>query len=377
MKYRPLNKFFFSIFLIIPSLSYSQNKPSLQVFDKSKVCDGYILWQDKTKCQLIDREGKVIYNFPGNLCAFFNDKKEIAAHVGGCLVVYNKDLDIIWKKNLYVDHDLIITPDNKIMVYSVDYDTINNLNIRFDNIYCFDTLGKQIYKWSTLDQYKYLLTYMFENTNAFRYKISNSKNPDTLLYKISKSLTGITKNENDRELFHMNAFQMIPSNSSEKKDSAFRKGNLLLSFCNYNDSLLSFIAIVNPANYKILWHYVQKEGKQIHTPSMLENGNILMYVNSSCKKSNDSSSVIEVNPLTKQVVWEYVEKFPDPQPRCSHGSCQRLPNGNTLISNISGYIYEVTPNNKIVWQWYTSETSHLYRAFLYQKKQLKWLLNEE
>jgi hypothetical protein len=372
-----LRKTLYHFLLLIPGiLAFSSHAQELKITDKSKVCEGYILWQDKIKCQLIDREGKVLYNFPGNLCAFSDTRKEIVAHVGGSLVDYNKELDMLWMNNIYVDHDVMITPDNKIMIFSVDYDTIDNKNIRFDNIYCFNYTGIQLYKWSTLDQHKYLLRFLKSHPDIFRYK-TKIEDPDSLLFHIARSLTGITANENDRELFHMNAFQFIPANESGKKDSTFRKGNLLLSFCNYNDSILSFVAVVNPADFKILWYYVPKDGKQLHTPSLLENGNILMYVNSSCKKKDDSSSVIEIDPLTNKVVWEYTEPFSDPMPRCSHGSCQRLPNGNTLISNISGYIYEVTPEKKIVWQWYTSDTRHLYRAYLYPKEKLNWILNDE
>lgn len=364
---------FFSLFI---SNLFAQNVPQISYFDKSKISDDYILWQDKMKCQLMDRDGKVIYNFPGNLIAFIHDKKEIVAQVGGNLIVYNKELDVIWKRKIYVDHDVMVTPDDKILAYSVEYDSIHNCNIRFDNIYCFDDEGKQLYKWSTLDQSRYLLAYMRNNTGAVLYKRDKNTDPDNFLYSIAGTLSGISSKEETRELFHMNAFQVLPSNMSANSDTVFRKGNLLLSFCNYNDSLLSFIAIVNPVSYKILWHYVPENGNQIHTPTMLENGNILMYVNSDCNKSVDSSYVIEINPITKKVIWQYVEKFPDPQPRCSHGSCQRLTNGNTLISNISGYIYEVTSDKKIVWQWHTSESLHLYRAFLYTKDQLNWLLNE-
>jgi hypothetical protein len=351
--------------------------PQVTCSDKSKISDDYILWQDKTKCQLMDREGKVIYNFPGNLIAFINDKKEIVAQVGGSLIVYNKDLDIIWKRQIYVDHDVMVTPDDKILAYSVEYDSIHKCNIRFDNIYCFDEQGKQLFKWSTREQSRNLLAYMMNRTNTVLYKNQKNVDPDTMLYSIAGTLSGISADAENRELFHMNAFQILPSNKSENIDSVFRRGNLLLSFCNYNDSLLSFIAIVNPANFRILWYYVPEKGNQIHTPTMLENGDILMYLNASCKNNIDSSSVIEINPLTKKVVWQYNEKFPNPQPRCSHGSCQRLANGNTLISNISGYIYEVTSDKKIVWQWYTSDTKHLYRAYIYTKEQLKWLLNEE
>jgi len=365
------------ILLIFPLFLYSQNIATILVNDKSKLSDDYILWQDKTKCQLMDRDGKVIYNFPGNLIAFIHDKKEIVAQVGGNLIVYNKDLDIIWKRQIYVDHDVMVTPDDKILAYSIEYDSIHNCNIRFDNIYCFDEQGKQLYKWSTRTQSRNLLAYMMNCTNTVLYKSYKNIDPDTLLYSIAGTLSGIDPNSETRELFHMNAFQILPSNKSANSDTAFRKGNLLLSFCNYNDSIRSFIAIVNPANYKILWHYVTENGNQIHTPTMLENGDILMYVNSSCKNNVDSSFVIEINPLTRKIVWQYTEKFSDPQPRCSHGSCQRLANGNTLISNISGYIYEVTPDKKIVWQWFTGDSKHLYRAYLYTKEQLNWLLNEE
>jgi len=100
-------------------------------------------------------------------------------------------------------------------------------------------------------------------------------------------------------------------------------------------------------------------------------------VNSDCRKDVDSTFIDEINPITKQVVWNYVERFSDNRVRCSHGSCQRVPNGNTLISNINGYIYEVTPQKKIIWQWHTVDTKHLYRAYLYPKEKLKWLVNEE
>ncbi len=373
----PSKFLFFSFFLIFFSRSFSQTKPTLLIFDSSKVCDGYLLWQDKTKCQLMDRKGNVLYNFPGNLCSFFYNKNEIVTHVAGNLTTYNKNLDVIWKVSTYIDHELVVTPQNNILLYAVDYDSINHMLVRFDKIRCFDSTGRELYQWSTLAEHRYLLNFVMNDKNIFRYNIKGSHDPDSVLYKIAPSLTGITRNFADREFFHMNSIQVIPANESEKKDSVFRRGNLLLSFCNYNDSLVSFIAIVDPNSYKILWYYVQNDGKQMHTPGMLPNGNILMYVNSDCRNAVDSSFIDEINPVTKTVVWNYVERLPDVAVRCSHGSCQRLPNGNTLIANINGYIYEVTPQKKIVWQWHTVDAKHLYRAFLYPKEKLQWIVDEQ
>jgi hypothetical protein len=61
------------------------------------------------------------------------------------------------------------------------------------------------------------------------------------------------------------------------------------------------------------------------------------------------SRIIEFNPVTFDIVWEYAtENF------FSHfiSSAQRLPNGNTLITEGSkGHIFEVTPDKKIVWEF--------------------------
>ncbi|MDR1943854.1 MAG: aryl-sulfate sulfotransferase [Synergistaceae bacterium] len=71
----------------------------------------------------------------------------------------------------------------------------------------------------------------------------------------------------------------------------------------------------------------------------------------------DHSRVIEFNPVTLEVVWEYTARnagFSDAfrfySPYVS--SAQRLPNGNTLITEGSdGRIFEVTPEHKTVWEY--------------------------
>jgi outer membrane protein assembly factor BamB len=221
---------------------------------------------------------------------------------------------------------------------------------------------------------------MMKNKNILGYKIRGLSDPDSVLFKIAPTLKLTGGSSFTRELFHMNAIQEIPANESEKKDIVFRKGNILLSFCNYSDSIASFIAIVDPVSYNILWYYVQKDRKQMHTPAMLPNGHILIYVNTNGHK-NDYSFIEEIDPVTKEIVWKYTEKFLKVNNCNEFGSCQRLPDGNTLISNCNGYIYEVTPDKKIVWKWVANETSErstfLYRAFLYPKENLNWLINEK
>jgi hypothetical protein len=68
----------------------------------------------------------------------------------------------------------------------------------------------------------------------------------------------------------------------------------------------------------------------------------------------DFSRVLEFNPVTLELVWEYsigaTEKFKF----FSHyvSNAQRLPNGNTLVNEGSdGRLFELTPGKEIVWEY--------------------------
>jgi hypothetical protein len=61
--------------------------------------------------------------------------------------------------------------------------------------------------------------------------------------------------------------------------------------------------------------------------------------------------LIEIEPVTGQIVWEYGYEYymraSSKFSGSSWGSAQRLPNGNTLsLDTHSGRIFEVTPYNR-------------------------------
>jgi len=394
------------LFLFVFSFFYSfsqerppsNNKPFDRIYDSLRVDEGYIfLMLDRTS-SLIDRKGNVLFNIPGNLASFNNNKQVFAAHNDGNLVLYNKDLEELWRIPSEIEHELIVTKDNSIMFFTNQYDTINKTKTAFSTIMCVDSTRKKTVKWSSFEQRRYLIDFMMKDTSIFLYKNCGSTNPDSVLFKMAPSLKKIyipfsaTTNKStdtlispllfvdstfhESELFHMNSIQIIPENESEKKDAVFKKGNILLSFNNHNDSIRSFIAIVDPDNFKILWHYVQLDGRHIHTPAILPNGHILVYLNWSADVPY--SCVNEIDPVSGKIEWSYTENFPNVERRKVMGSCQRLPNGNTLISNVLGFVYEVTYTKEIVWLWRTPPSIKkgeriVYRANWYSKENLKWL----
>jgi hypothetical protein len=87
------------------------------------------------------------------------------------------------------------------------------------------------------------------------------------------------------------------------------------------------------------------------------------------------SRVIEFNPVTYDVVWEYSHRTLHWMfPRTGDGhklysfymsSAQRLPNGNTLITEATnGRVIEVTNTSKVVWEYATpTRVQQVYRAY--------------
>ena len=66
------------------------------------------------------------------------------------------------------------------------------------------------------------------------------------------------------------------------------------------------------------------------------------------------SRVLELNPVTFEVVWEYAIPGQERILFFSQyvSSAQRLPNGNTLITEGAiGRVFELTPNKEIVWEY--------------------------
>ncbi|HEX6274222.1 MAG TPA: aryl-sulfate sulfotransferase, partial [Polyangiaceae bacterium] len=88
------------------------------------------------------------------------------------------------------------------------------------------------------------------------------------------------------------------------------------------------------------------------------------------RHSRDYSRVVEFDPVTLRIVWEYGGEFA-PERFFSYfvGGAQRLPNGNTLITmGMDGRVVEVTPERQVVWEYRHEPIAEasvrwLYRAY--------------
>jgi hypothetical protein len=65
-----------------------------------------------------------------------------------------------------------------------------------------------------------------------------------------------------------------------------------------------------------------------------------------------------VDPQKDEIVWTYSDDPPDHFFSYNRGSSQRLPNGNTLITESDrGRVFEVTPEGTVVWEFFNPETN--------------------
>ena len=117
---------------------------------------------------------------------------------------------------------------------------------------------------------------------------------------------------------------------------------------------ISTVGIIDKPGGKIAWQLGDDTLSQQHDPSALDNGNILIYDNGSHSRRDPlpASRVIEVNPLTNEIVWQYRDNPPFNFFSAYISGARRLPNGNTLITEGHfGRIFQVTPNGAVVWEY--------------------------
>lgn len=227
---------------------------------------------------------------------------------------------VLWAHRGGIHHDLFITPSGRIWVLDRRGRMIPRVRPRKpvleDLVTLLDAHGRPVRTISLL-----------ESLERSRYA--------SLLRRIPS---------HDGDIFHTNTLEMLDGRFAGRHP-AFRRGNLLVSILK-----LDVLAILDPRREKIVWALTGGWRRQ-HQPTFLDNGNLLLFDNLGAGR--DRSRIIELDPLSGEITWQYggtpeVDFFSK-----NLGSSQRLPNGNTLITESrNGRAIEITPEGRIVWEFY-------------------------
>ena len=145
------------------------------------------------------------------------------------------------------------------------------------------------------------------------------------------------------DLFHCNAIRSASVPSLVGKSSIYGPGTLLLT-SRHQDELM----IIDWPRRQLLWHWGRGVLSGPHEATVLPNGNILVFDNG---LSREWSRVLDLDPLAPNKLVQYAPGASRFFSRVM-GSCQRLPNGNTLIVHSEGgAAFELTPQGTPAWTY--------------------------
>jgi hypothetical protein len=147
------------------------------------------------------------------------------------------------------------------------------------------------------------------------------------------------------DIFHANSVR--PMNLPELAGShpVYGPDNVVVSI-RHQDRILIF----DWETGALVWAWGHEELSGPHDAAILPTGNLLIFDNGLAR---GWSRVVEVDPRTDAIVWEYADPDPTAFFTASRGASQRLDNGNTLITESdSGRAFEVAPDGEIVWEYW-------------------------
>lgn len=328
---------------------------------KDQTQAGYILYPSvgNEEVSIMNPEGKILHRWYVDAqrvrlmpdCSIYvvhgsktGQKKEHWASLSSTVRRYNWQGNVIWEyyNPQDIHHDIRITANGGIIVplkaeLSANlfrkYRNIPSVikKIKSDEIIEVNPQGQEVWRWSAHEH--------LDLSSCGRMDCADVHNE-----------SGWT---------HLNTVFELPENKwFEQGDQRFRPGNIMIMLRNWWQAL-----IIDKETKEVVWSYGGDYRGGLsggHEAIMIKKGlpgagNILIFDNGRFYHKGESI-VLEINPLTKEIVWKYEDGkrfFSN-----SAGSAERLPNGNTFISQDTdssdtgnSRAFEVTPEGEIVWEF--------------------------
>lgn len=337
--------------------SEDYNKSWVVYHDKTKAFPGINVYFTEVKWggQLLDMEGNVMHRFmdkrddkpntkrKAQLLEIINSKNYLMMHLSYSIFKFDFNSNLIWETKGRFHHDIALKDNGDVLVLQMNtvkdrryYD--GQRKICNNSIVFLTSKGQEKKKLSFADL-------IYKNKQCYeRFK------KQKLIYLKHK----ILKNKNKEvDLFHTNSIEIADKDVYKKflfwKKKVIKKGDII--FCM---RYLNVIGAIDPRKEKITWCWGWNDLQGPHHPSLLDNGNILIFDNGVLRKY---SRVIEYSITDERIVWEYTAT-PNKKMFFSktRGSAQRLPNGNTLIcESDKGHVFEVTKEGELVWDFWSPD----------------------
>lgn len=330
----------------MPYLSYTLSKAdreqtSVTRHDESRSYPGYNLYTTPALClvELIDASGAPVNSWTRQPCQQWSHAELLPS--GDLLVVgratmteryllrLSWDGTLLWERPMPVHHDVEMTPSGELLTLTMSLQIVpeidDTLPTRDDRLTLLSPTGEAVQWLSLYDQF---------TANLHRFPL--------LPVRAQPRADGQTY----ADLFHANSVEWMRRPELESRGPLYAPDNVLVSMRHQNR-----VVIVSWTERKLLWSWGLGEISGPHDATWLATGNILLLDNG---LGQERSRVLEVDPTSNEIVWEYQAPEPTDFYTATMGAAQRLPNGNTLIAaSESGRAFEVGPGGEIVWEFWS------------------------
>ncbi|HOO76784.1 MAG TPA: arylsulfotransferase family protein [bacterium] len=369
----------------LPYLAWSEQTVSARVagvvaWDRDRACPGYTLYADGSDyAWLLDLEGRPVHRWrfpdPGkgwDFARLLDGGGIVAFHEGESLVRLDRESRVVWELPIGIHHEISPLDGGDFLVaVSNPHRLYRSRLVEFDSVRRISSQGEPGEEWATFTHFSELRnihgpTALDAETGAGgfaralqRFYASHLRWGIYELDNLFRRCLGLEK----YSYYHLNSAQALPRTELGRRDERFRAGNWLICLRNVN-----LVLAVDPRTGKIVWEWGADVLDWPHMPRMLENGRILVFDNG---YHRGFSRILEIDPVSGRTVWSYLADPPQAFSSPTRGSCQRLPNGNTLICESDrGRIFEVDPAGATVWEFYNPKIEDGRRGLIYRALRL-------
>lgn len=310
---------------------------------------GFVLFANRGGCSavLMDKNGKVHQSWQGEVAGFWSDTELLDD--GSLLVVGAKSNDtnrqpvdrylrklawdstVVWETKFPAHHDVETLADGRILTLSSKVREISTnegpLPIIDDLVVITSPTG--------VVQEEYSLFDLFQASKGL---------VDLAVFRHMITVGG----RKAADIFHANSVHRI-SSQGNPDHPIYKPGNILVSMRHQN-----LLVIFDPTRRELVWAWGRGTLDGQHSARFLPNGNVTVFDNGLRRKR---SRVLEVDPRTNEIAWEFAGPEPTDFYTPGGGAAQRLPNGNTLVTETrQGRLFEVAPDGEIVWMFVNPRT---------------------
>lgn len=317
-----------------------------------------------SEVELLDLEGETVHTWR---------RRELAgdwhhAHLcrdGDLLVVVKDrrlarldwDSNLLWDREARVHHDVAEAADGNLFALSradaILESPAGDLPVLDDRLLILSASGEVV---DELSLGPFLQSQLPASVLSAleRWEIGRSLVPK--IARSSRPSAFLVRENSPGDLYHTNSVQIVP----RTVPGFAAQGDLLIAVRNLN-----LVATVDLDNRVLGWQWGPGRLVGPHHPTLVDNGHLLIFDNGD--RTRPYSRVLELDPQSGEVVWQFIGEPPERFFSSWGGSAQRLPNGNTLITDTdSGHVIERTPDGEVVWEYFSAIRGDREREALYR-----------